>query len=83
MARKGTTPAAALRRGLAQIRERRYEADLLAAGASVVHAFAVAFDGKRVWVKSAGSAAAPKAPKKQARRPPKKRSKRTTPAKKR
>jgi hypothetical protein len=51
VAKKGKrTPAAALREGLAQIAERGYDAELLAAGASVVHAFAVAFDGKRAWV---------------------------------
>jgi hypothetical protein len=56
-ARKGEkTPAAALREGLGQIRERRYEAELLSAGATAVHAFAVAFDGKRVWVKAGGAA---------------------------
>jgi hypothetical protein len=60
VARKGKkAPAAALREGLAQIRERRYDAELLSAGASAVHAFAVAFDGKRVWVKAAGAAAKP------------------------
>jgi AcrR family transcriptional regulator len=58
VARKGEkTPAAALREGLRQIQERRYEAELLSAEASVVHAFAVAFDGKRVWVKAGGAAA--------------------------
>jgi hypothetical protein len=52
VARKGRkTPAAALREGMAQIREKGYAAELRAAGASAVHAFAVAFDGKRVWVK--------------------------------
>jgi hypothetical protein len=51
------TPAAALREGLAQIREKGYEAELRAAGASAVHAFAVAFDGKRVWVKAGGATA--------------------------
>ena len=57
MARKGRkTPAAALREGLSQIREKSYEAELLAAGASAVRAFAVAFDGKRVWVKAGGAA---------------------------
>jgi hypothetical protein len=62
VARKGKkTPAAALREGLAQIREKGYEAELLAGGASAVHAFAVAFDGKRVWVKTG------EAPKKKAR----------------
>jgi hypothetical protein len=55
VARKGKkTPAAALREGLGQIRERRYAAEMEAAGASVVHAFAVAFDGKRVWVRVGG-----------------------------
>jgi hypothetical protein len=53
LARKGKkTPAAALREGLAQIRAKGYAADLRATGVSEVHAFAVAFDGKRVWVKS-------------------------------
>jgi hypothetical protein len=36
----------ALAEGAAQIRERDYASELLAAGASPVHAFAVAFDGK-------------------------------------
>ena len=68
VARKGRkTPAAALREGLAQIRAKGYDADLRAAGASVVHAFAVAFDGKRVWVK-AGGAAEKKAAKARGRR---------------
>ncbi|HRI66196.1 MAG TPA: AAA family ATPase [Polyangium sp.] len=53
LARKGKkTPAAALREGLAQIRSKGYAADLWATGVSEVHAFAVAFDGKRVWIKS-------------------------------
>jgi Predicted AAA-ATPase/PD-(D/E)XK nuclease superfamily len=53
VARKGEkTPAAALREGLTQIRQQRYDTELLSAGASAVHAFAVAFDGKRVWVKA-------------------------------
>lgn len=53
LARKGKkTPAAALREGLAQIRSKGYAADLRATGVSDVHAFAVAFDGKRVWVKA-------------------------------
>jgi hypothetical protein len=53
LARKGKkTPAAALREGLTQIRSKGYAADLWAAGVSEVHAFAVAFDGKRVWVKA-------------------------------
>lgn len=53
LARKGKkTPAAALREGLAQIRSKGYAADLWATGVSDVHAFAVAFDGKRVWIKA-------------------------------
>ena len=48
------TPEKAQEEGLAQIAERGYAAELLAAGAAPVHAFAVAFDGKRVWVKRAG-----------------------------
>jgi hypothetical protein len=47
------SPQAALREGLAQIRERDYRAELLAGGSSPVHAFVAAFDGKRVWVRSA------------------------------
>lgn len=53
LARKGKkTPAAALREGLAQIRSKGYATDLWATGVSEVHAFAIAFDGKRVWVKA-------------------------------
>lgn len=40
----------ALAEGVAQIRERDYGSELRAAGASPVHAFAVAFDGKEVRV---------------------------------
>ena len=40
----------ALAEGAAQIRERDYASELEAAGASPVHAFAVAFDGKEVRV---------------------------------
>lgn len=40
----------ALAEGAAQIRERDYARELLAAGVSLVHAFAVAFDGKAVRV---------------------------------
>jgi hypothetical protein len=43
---------AALDEGLAQIRDRDYAAELRAAGASPVHAFAVAFDGKHVRVRA-------------------------------
>lgn len=80
MARRGKTAEAALREGLAQIRSRRYEAELRAEGASAVHAFALAFDGKRVWVKLGGGAAPKtKAPKTKAPKPAKK----AKPAKKR
>jgi hypothetical protein len=52
VARKGRkTPTAALEEGEKQILERGYEAELLAGGASVVRCFAVAFDGKRAWVR--------------------------------
>ncbi len=53
----GKKPEAALREGLAQIRDNAYLAELTAAGASPVHAFAAAFDGKRVWVRAVGAAA--------------------------
>ncbi len=57
LARKGKkTPAAALREGLARIRSKGYAADLWSTGVSEVHAFAVAFDGKRVWVKASETA---------------------------
>ena len=46
------TPKQALAEGLAQIRAGDYGAELRAAGAAPVHAFAVAFDGKRVSVRS-------------------------------
>lgn len=51
------TPTRALQEGLALIRVKDYAAELRAAGVSLVHAFAVAFDGKRVWVKSGESPA--------------------------
>jgi hypothetical protein len=40
----------ALAEGIAQIRERDYGSELRAAGASPVHGYAVAFDGKHVRV---------------------------------
>lgn len=46
-------PDKVLTAALAQIRERDYAAELVSAGASPVHVFAVAFDGKRVWVRAA------------------------------
>jgi hypothetical protein len=48
------TPEQALEEGLAQIRDNDYIAELRATGASPVHAFAVAFDGKNVAVRSLG-----------------------------
>jgi hypothetical protein len=51
------TKEAALAEGLAQIREQAYLTELSAAGASPVHAFVAAFDGKRVWVRAADGAA--------------------------
>ena len=48
------TLAQALEEGAAQIREGDYAAELRATGASPVHAFAVAFDGKEVRVAAAG-----------------------------
>ncbi|HEX2686133.1 MAG TPA: PD-(D/E)XK nuclease domain-containing protein [Kofleriaceae bacterium] len=47
------TPKKALAEGLAQIRAGDDDAELRAAGAAPVHAFAVAFDGKRVSVRAA------------------------------
>ncbi len=46
------TPEQALAEGLAQLRDNDYAAELRAAGATPIHAFAVAFDGKQVWVRS-------------------------------
>jgi PD-(D/E)XK nuclease superfamily len=40
----------ALTEGVAQIQQRNYTSELRAAGASPVHGFAVAFDGKHVRV---------------------------------
>ncbi len=44
------SPKKALEEGLAQIATKDYDAELRAMGADPIHAFAVAFDGKRVWV---------------------------------
>ncbi len=46
------TLAQAVSEGVAQLRENDYSAELRAAGAPVVHAFAVAFDGKKVRVEA-------------------------------
>jgi hypothetical protein len=50
----GSHLEAALDEGLAQLATNDYTAELRAAGADPVHAFAVAFDGKQVRVRSAG-----------------------------
>jgi hypothetical protein len=47
---------AALTEGLAQIESRGYDAELRTAGAAPVHAFAVAFDGKDVRVRTRATA---------------------------
>ena len=48
---EGETPDQALHDAQRQIAERRYAAELWAAGASVVYAIAIAFEGKRVWAR--------------------------------
>ena len=48
---EGETPEQALNDAQRQITERRYAAELWAAGASVVYAVAIAFEGKRVWAR--------------------------------
>ena len=64
-------PTRALNAGIAQMRSKRYAAELYAAGADPVHLLAVAFDGKRAWVQSGTSEGVTKAAprKKPARRP--------------
>jgi hypothetical protein len=52
------SPEAALREGIAQIREHDYVAELRAAGANPARAFVAVFDGKRVWVRAVGEAPA-------------------------
>ena len=49
--RPDKAPEQVLAEGLEQIRTNDYAAELRAAGAAPVHAFAVAFDGKQVWVR--------------------------------
>ncbi|MBK9648863.1 MAG: AAA family ATPase [Deltaproteobacteria bacterium] len=48
---EGETPDQALNDAQRQITERRYAAELWAAGSSVVYAVAIAFEGKRVWAR--------------------------------
>ncbi|WP_437757248.1 AAA family ATPase [Sorangium sp. So ce1389] len=57
----GRTPEQALEEGLEQIRDRDYAAELRAAGAAPVHAFAVAFDGKQVRVRGEPARLTPRA----------------------
>lgn len=45
------TPDQALVKAAKQIRERRYAAEIVAAGASPVYEYAMVFDGKQAWVK--------------------------------
>lgn len=54
VARPGrTTPEQALAEALSQIQTQNYTAELRASGANPIVCFAVAFDGKRVWVQRA------------------------------
>ena len=50
--RDGETPKHALKAAMDQIDEKRYAADLEAAGATPVPTVAVVFDGKRTWVRT-------------------------------
>jgi hypothetical protein len=49
------TADTALKNALAQIKEKKYEAGILAKGISDIEKLGVVFDGKRVWVKKASS----------------------------
>ncbi len=49
---EGETVEHALRAALTQVCERRYRAEVEAAGAEPVHVYAVVFDGKRAWVRA-------------------------------
>ena len=60
VARQGKkTLEEALAEGLAQLQTRNYQAELLVAGATPVHALAVAFDGKEVRVRALQPPASP------------------------
>ncbi|AGP34866.1 hypothetical protein BE04_04540 [Sorangium cellulosum] len=48
---RGETPEQALLAAARQVRDRRYAAELVAAGAAPVHALVAVFDGKRAWVR--------------------------------
>ena len=58
--REHETPDTALQAALAQIQSKAYAAQLFDAGASVVHAYGVVFDGKKVRVRAAGDAPTPR-----------------------
>jgi hypothetical protein len=51
----GETVEQALENALAQVRDRGYGAELREAGAEPAHAYGIAFDGKRVWVRREGA----------------------------
>ena len=51
---RGETAEMALDRAATQVTDRRYATEVLAAGATEVYQYAVAFDGKRCWVKAIG-----------------------------
>jgi hypothetical protein len=48
---RGETPEQALLAAARQVRDRRYAAELVAAGAAPVHELVAVFDGKRAWVR--------------------------------
>ncbi|WP_437280640.1 AAA family ATPase [Sorangium sp. So ce375] len=48
---RGETPEQALLAAARQVRDRRYAAELVAAGAAPVHEMVAVFDGKRAWVR--------------------------------
>lgn len=49
--RRGETPEQALEAAAKQVRDKRYAAELFAAGACPVHEMVAVFDGKRVWAR--------------------------------
>ncbi|MBK9259630.1 MAG: AAA family ATPase [Polyangiaceae bacterium] len=49
--RRSETPEQALVHAAKQVRDRKYAEDVRASGASVVHEYAMVFDGKRAWVR--------------------------------
>ncbi|HTN88834.1 MAG TPA: PD-(D/E)XK nuclease domain-containing protein, partial [Sorangium sp.] len=50
------TPEQALAAAARQVRDRRYAAELAAAGATPVHELVAVFDGKRAWVRNVDEA---------------------------